>query len=233
MKNLVTVVLFAVSLQIANAQTSVKLYANVQPNKGIFANNISFASTENTTPLLLSMINPYSISINKKLKKNRYLELEIGQIRFKKANITNAILYNSDSLFRSSYKKNIQSASCRIEYGKQLLTDANNKWTLLLGQSFQPNYTRHTAKAISNMHSSSSTQFDVSYHVIPHIQYMGKKRFGVDVNFPIYLFKVGLLASNIENPALQEAQRKWTTFNFDAFDGSRLLSMRVGAVYKL
>jgi hypothetical protein len=234
MKHLAIIVVIAFFVKEINAQISVKLYANVQPTQGLYTSPTIVSNYTNKTSVLAKVVKPFSIAINKKLKNNRFVEIELGQLKIKKENLVNAKTIKADTILNRSYETDIQSASCRLEYGKQLFSDAKNRWTILLSQSIQPNYTVLKVNPISsNTNAYTSSQLDVAYNIIPHIQYTGNKRLGVDINFPLYIFKAGCLSTDINNYNLPETQRKWSVFNFDTFNANTLVSMRVGIVYKL
>jgi hypothetical protein len=234
MKNMSITILALCFMHYTFAQTTLKLYATFPSTRQSALPNSYVTVLENSTPTMLKTITPYSIAVNKKLAKNKYIEIEIGQIRTSQKKYNNAVIIIGDSIKKISYQYNIQSIACRLEYGRQIANSADKKWNVVLGQSLQPSYAHTTSTPISsNTYYIANTQIDVAYHVIPHIQFMGKKRFGVDVNFPVYIFNIGSLSSNIDNPNLPEKQRRWTTLNFDALNANKLLAMRIGLVYQL
>ena len=216
------------------AQTTVKLYTNFSPEEGYISYSTATQVKNLQTPAN-QLLRVWSVAVNKQLKKNRFIEFELGNLDFRKESYIDLPLIKNDTLYKISFNSSAKSMACRFEFGKTILGNRNPKnWSLLMAHSLQPFYLQNESIPITtSAYPIKETQWMMNYAITPHINYMVNKHLGFDVNVPIQLLQFGYISQTIKNPSVPRADRSYTIFDLDALNKARLLSLRCGLIYKI
>jgi hypothetical protein len=217
-----------------NAQTTIKLYTNFGPEDG-YVSYSTASQINNLQSVSNQLLLVWSVAVNKQLKKNRFVEFELGNLDSRKESYIDLPLIKNDTLYKISFNSSAKSIACRFEFGKTILGNRNPKnWSLLISHSLQPYYLQNESIPITtNAFPIKETKWMVNYAITSHINYMVNKHLGFDVNVPIQLLQFGSISQTINNPNVQIANRSYSIFDLDALNKANLLSLRCGLIYKI